>query len=1272
MIRPRHSSLAPWLALALLGGCSERGNGDPAITAVEPARVTTLVATPATIVGENFFGLATASIGNDDPPDVDESWRVRVGDTPIAVAATALVDPTAIDIVIPAGLASGSYDVTVTSPDGRSATLVGGLTVVAEPLGLDVSIETAPAGAGTQIVDETLSAGETLDLYAVLRHEGVFVADVAVTWSVSAPIGVVSAGPSSSTSFAGRNVGTATIAASHATATDDSTGDIEVIAGPAAIINPEDAAGGAGTAVGAVTLSTDDTLPLFAVSRDAFGNYVGDVAVSWTTTGSIGNIAPGPTAAATFDPTTPNSGTVELAHGTIATAPTGTITVVVGQARELMVTPDTLTINADDDPAPFTVAGTDADGNPTTDLGTITWSIESGPITAIHPTTGLLTPTLAGTGRLRADSSYAIFDISGDVTIEPGQALAIEVVPDTLTISADDDPYLFTVIASDGDGNATSDVGTLSWSVDSGPITAIASGSGLFTPTAAGTGILRAASSYGPDDLSGDVVVEPGQAISIAISPDTLTINADDPPVTFLVAGTDGDGNPTTDVGTIGWSIESGPISAINSGSGEFTPTLAGTGTIRAASSYPIFDVSGDITVVPGQATTIVVAPDSAAAVVNGPTVEFSVAGIDGDTNPTSDVGVITWSVPGDLIATLDPASGILTPTAAGVGPVRATSAYGASDDSGDITVHAGLVVTGVTAPLEVVRAQEYVRVDVDVTNYTAAHAPLPGVWIEFAQGMTPVDSDYKVLTDPGNPIEVGAGATTTHTFWVLVSSSPTFGTVEITGTAQGYLSQFDLFTADAGVTSWDVINTTGPNAIISKPALPDNLVCVGDGVDFGGSDSTGSGPLTFQWDFPGASPLSATTVEVLGVTYDAMGMYPYALTVTDSFGRDDTALRGAPIYVGALGADQVPTGEIRFDKPATGELIEMDKLPDNVIDMQNGGGDELTTCDGNQLDDAGPNCYVTLFVDRGRLDLSRDLPGVPGVQVELHECDHFDDVELSNTVPRLEGPAMLYAEFRKEPEGIVTAAGHTTFSMTNDEEAPAVTATQPEANCAATCYGKGWRWLFRLSEPMNAASVLAATLVEYSHASNCGGSWTDITAGSSLSYDELARTLRVTPEVQGLSNYSVRVSVGVGATDTSSNSNPLAVPFTRCAVVTDQPAPPSPAAPIVLVAPLSPDGDGVEDTTTFATSVDAAADTIRISIWRGQTDVITLLLPVAGAGTYGVVWDGRDNSGRVVEDGYYGYQVVAESSDGGSSAKVMGVVLVDNAVSFIGVWPRF
>ena len=78
----------------------------------------------------------------------------------------------------------------------------------------------------------------------------------------------------------------------------------------------------------------------------------------------------------------------------------------------------------------------------------------------------------------------------------------------------------------------------------------------------------------------------------------------------------------------------------------------------------------------------------------------------------------------------------------------------------------------------------------------------------------------------------------------------------------------------------------------------------------------------------------------------------------------------------------------------------------------------------------------------------------------------------------------------------------------------------------------------------------------------------------------------------------------------------------------------------------ITPDEDGVNDSTTVCYSVPSPS-TVSVTIWKSDQAVRTLTSGASQSGFNSVAWDGRDDSGNVVQDGVYRARVDATAWDG-------------------------
>jgi PKD repeat protein len=133
-------------------------------------------------------------------------------------------------------------------------------------------------------------------------------------------------------------MGTARIRAVHAALGEDTTGVVTVTAETGATIRIEDRADGTGTEIGTRTLASGENFVGYAISRDASGNFVDNVAVTWILTDRTGGVADGDLVrsgdarSATFTGHAAGTGRIVSRHATLGRDVTGIITVTaVGQ-----------------------------------------------------------------------------------------------------------------------------------------------------------------------------------------------------------------------------------------------------------------------------------------------------------------------------------------------------------------------------------------------------------------------------------------------------------------------------------------------------------------------------------------------------------------------------------------------------------------------------------------------------------------------------------------------------------------------------------------------------------------------------------------------------------------------------------------------------------------------------------------------------------------------------------------------------------------------------
>ena len=108
----------------------------------------------------------------------------------------------------------------------------------------------------------------------------------------------------------------------------DATGTITVNGGNQSYLKIRDASGGAGVEVGDVTMTTDESLTLYAAVYDADNNYLQDVSADWTNSGSLNEVNTN-NSVFVFSPVSSGTvGTIIISSGSLIGDATGTITVI--------------------------------------------------------------------------------------------------------------------------------------------------------------------------------------------------------------------------------------------------------------------------------------------------------------------------------------------------------------------------------------------------------------------------------------------------------------------------------------------------------------------------------------------------------------------------------------------------------------------------------------------------------------------------------------------------------------------------------------------------------------------------------------------------------------------------------------------------------------------------------------------------------------------------------------------------------------------------------
>lgn len=214
-----------------------------------------------------------------------------------------------------------------------------------------VSVETAADGSGSVVSAQNIAAGSSVTVYAIARAaNNTFVENIAATWSLAEVSGgvdngdLVVAGDDKSATFTGRVIGSAKIHAVAGVLTPGDSGTLTVIPGTATLVRVETAANGSGTIVPAQNVTSGDAIIGYSIRRDAYTNFVDNVAAdAWSLVSKTGGVADGDLVAAgdnksaTFTGSLAGTAKIHATSGALSPIDSGTLTVVAGAATQVRV-----------------------------------------------------------------------------------------------------------------------------------------------------------------------------------------------------------------------------------------------------------------------------------------------------------------------------------------------------------------------------------------------------------------------------------------------------------------------------------------------------------------------------------------------------------------------------------------------------------------------------------------------------------------------------------------------------------------------------------------------------------------------------------------------------------------------------------------------------------------------------------------------------------------------------------------------------------------------
>ncbi|MDZ7409441.1 MAG: hypothetical protein ONB51_09395 [candidate division KSB1 bacterium] len=485
-----------------------------------------------------------------------------------------------------------------------------------------------------------------------------------------------------------------------------------------------------GVELGAKSLNADQSLTVRAAGYDAYNNYAGDQTVTWlvqTVTGSgIGEVSPVTGSTTIFNAKKTGTGRLVADHASVIDDSSGVITITPGAAFRVkilagtagnsgVVTTLNLTTGATFD---MHAASFDVDDNYIQDVS-VTWSVTGG-IGDLNPSSGMATRFIArsaGSGQITADHASLIDYTTGAIQVNAGNLARIRIVEGpsgdgppvgARTLTTDD---LLKVHAAgyDAEGNYLGDE-SVTWRVRNGigVVTPTVGTVTDFDPRVPGSGRLVADHGSVPDDSTGVITVNRGQAFRIKVLNNLSGNTAEVQSPTLTTGETlpvhassfDRDNNYIGDV-SVSWSV-SGNIGTLSTSVGSstvFTATTPNTGVITGTHPTLESDATGPITVIAGNLSYIRIVRGPSG---NGPelgnlslttddVLELHAAGYDANGNYLGDQNV-TWTVTNNIgtLTTISGSATMLVLRQPGTGRVQADHAFATDDVTGDLSISVG------------------------------------------------------------------------------------------------------------------------------------------------------------------------------------------------------------------------------------------------------------------------------------------------------------------------------------------------------------------------------------------------------------------------------------------------------------------------------------------------------------------------------------------------------------------------------------------------------
>jgi uncharacterized protein YjdB len=463
------------------------------------------------------------------------------------------------------------------------------------------------------------------------------------TWSTTNPA-VATVDPSTGV-VTGVAVGVTTVTATSEGITDDAIISVSIAPVDSVVVVPDSTE---------IYLGGETTFA--ATTLDSLGAVLTGRDVTWSISDET---------VATIDPTTGLASAVGLGITTVTATSegitdTGILVVSPVPVDSVLVSPDSTEIRVGGTTS-YTAATFDSIGGAL--LGReVTWSTADPAIATVDPATGVVTGVDAGVTTVIATSEGITDSAIIAVSLRPVDSVLVS--PDSSEVRTG---YQKTYTAAVFDSTGAELTGrAVTWSSTDPAIATIDPATGIVTGVSVGVTTLTATSEGITDQAIIAVTLSPVD--SVQVSPDSTEIRVGGA-TTYAASVFDSTGVALTGR-TVTWSILDAGVASIDPATGEVTGLTPGVTTVTATSEGITDDAI--LTVSPVPVDSVLVSPDSTEIRVGG-TTAYTAATFDSIGGALLGREV-TWSTADPAIATVDPATGVVTGVDAGVTTVIATS----------------------------------------------------------------------------------------------------------------------------------------------------------------------------------------------------------------------------------------------------------------------------------------------------------------------------------------------------------------------------------------------------------------------------------------------------------------------------------------------------------------------------------------------------------------------------------------------------------------------